>query len=465
MTLGEQFDPRKNALNAFRLALAIAVILWHSFPLTGNDVSVPAARQLLSSVHVDGFFAISGFLITSSWLRNPSVRDYLVARGLRILPGFYTCLIITALVIAPLGVAIQGGPAARLLFSAAPIEYMVKNGAVWVFKADIGGTPSGIPFPGSWNGSLWTLGWELLCYLTVAVLGVAGLLGRMWLLPAATALAVLWSAVVPPTTWEVPTPEQNAARFAVMFFAGALIYQCRNVTPARWSLVALSVGIVLVGGLLPNYRVIAAVPLAYAIIVSGALISNRRFSLRTDLSYGVYIFAFPIQRLLIIGGLESMNPIALWGIATLATLPVAALSWFLVEKPAMGCKARLRRDKHAARSRQHARADTYEALRYNLRDVLRRVTTTATHSATVTSSAPTVNPACGAGSQPRSEKPKHPTVRDSAKAANEPPASTAAAQHSHSGPPHTINTATANETLAPTRKALPIAGICWYPWI
>lgn len=362
MTLGEQFDPRKNALNAFRLALAIAVILWHSFPLTGRDVDVPAVRQLLSSVHVDGFFAISGFLITSSWLRNPKVRDYLVARGLRILPAFYICLIITAVVIAPLGVAIQGGPAARLLFSAAPIEYIVKNGAVWVFKADIGGTPSGIPFPGSWNGSLWTLGWELLCYLAVVVLGVTGLLGRVWLLPAATALAVLWSAVVPPTTWEAPTPEQNAARFALMFFAGALIYQCRNVLPARWSLVAVSVVVVLACGLLPNYRVIAAVPLAYAIIVSGALISNRRFSLRTDLSYGVYIFAFPIQRLLVIGGLDSTNPFALWGIATLATLPIAALSWFLVEKPALGCKTRFLKGKSADRSRLQYRADAQAAL-------------------------------------------------------------------------------------------------------
>jgi hypothetical protein len=69
-----------------------------------------------------------------------------------------------------------------------------------------------------------------------------------------------------------------------MFLAGALLHQFRNVIPARWSLVAVSVVIVLAASLLPDYRLVAAVPLAYAIIVSGALIHNQRLRLRTDLS-------------------------------------------------------------------------------------------------------------------------------------------------------------------------------------
>src|SRR5271156_6089014 len=83
MKLGQEFDPRRNALNALRLALAVSVILWHSYPLTGHVIPWAALRQLLGHVGVDGFFAISGFLITSSWLRDPRARDYFVARGLR----------------------------------------------------------------------------------------------------------------------------------------------------------------------------------------------------------------------------------------------------------------------------------------------------------------------------------------------------------------------------------------------
>ncbi len=69
----------------------------------------------------------------------------------------------------------------------------------------------------------------------------------------------------------------------------------------------MSVVIVLVLSLLPNYR-------------SG--------------SYGVYFYAFPVQQSLVICGLGIMNLIVFAIVAAIATLPLAALSWILVEKPA-----------------------------------------------------------------------------------------------------------------------------------
>jgi peptidoglycan/LPS O-acetylase OafA/YrhL len=49
----------------------------------------------------------------------------------------------------------------------------------------------------------------------------------------------------------------------------------------------------------------------------------------------------------ITGGLGGMNPIAFMIIAALATLPIAALSWIAVEKPAMSLKSRLTRKRSA----------------------------------------------------------------------------------------------------------------------
>jgi peptidoglycan/LPS O-acetylase OafA/YrhL len=145
---------------------------------------------------------------------------------------------------------------------------------------------------------------------------------------------------------------QMIARFASVFAAGVVIHQYRDAIPARWLLVALSAAIVVVIGLLvPNYRILAAIPLAYAVIVSGALLRNKRLRLRTDLSYGIYIYAWPTQQLLVICGLAFLNPIAFTLVAALATLPLAALSWFLVEKRALSLKPRFRAvggtDKHA----------------------------------------------------------------------------------------------------------------------
>jgi peptidoglycan/LPS O-acetylase OafA/YrhL len=358
-TLEDVFDPQNNALNAWRLAMATGVILWHSWLITGRTISFEPAHQLLRDVWVDGFFAISGFLITWSWVRRPRLRDYFVARGLRILPGFWVCLVVIAFVIAPISVAIQGGSPGGLLLSSGPISYVINNFGLLMRQSDISGTPLGVPLPGEWDSSLWTLYWEALCYIAIAVLGITGLLRRRWVVPGLLALAVLWSTQLPSMSAIVEAPpdkrppldaatqmliaEGAAARFAAMFLAGALLFQVRNVIPARWSLVAVSVATVLAASLLPNYRWIAAFPLAYALVVSGALIHHPRLRLRTDLSYGVYIYAFPIQQILVMCGLAFLAPPVFAIIAAVITLPLAALSWFLVEKPAMSLKARLGR--------------------------------------------------------------------------------------------------------------------------
>ncbi|ELR82802.1 MULTISPECIES: acyltransferase family protein [Mycobacterium] len=360
MKLGQVFDPRSNALNAWRLALAGEVIFWHTYPVRGHLPSVRAVLQLLLCVGVDGFFAISGFLITASWISNPRLRAYLAARALRILPGFYVCMIVTAFVFAPLSVAIQGGSAARLLFSFAPFEYVLKNIAVMWLKPDVGGTPHDIPNAGIWNASLWSLFWEVMCYLVVAIIGIAGLANRRWVSLTILVMAAIGASLMPPVRFPdvFHHPEGNiattlifmACRAAIMFAAGAFLCQWRDVIPARWSLVAVSVVIVLAAGQLPDYRVVAAIPLAYAVVVSGSLLQSRRLRLRTDLSYGMYIYAFPIQQLLIVLGFISLTPIVFCLTVAVATLPLAAASWFLIEKPARSLKSRFKGKPFASRS-------------------------------------------------------------------------------------------------------------------
>jgi peptidoglycan/LPS O-acetylase OafA/YrhL len=352
MKVGQVFDPRNNALNAWRLALAGEVIFWHAFP-RGHIPPLRSILQLLLCGGVDGFFAISGFLITASWLSNPQLRDYLLARALRILPGFYVCLVVTAFVFAPLSVAMQGGSATQLIMSGAPFDYVFKNSAVALLKMDVGGTPHGVPTSGVWNGSLWSLIWELLCYLIVALIGVVGLANRRWVSAAILALATMGATLLPPLRFPEVFQHQEGdlrtalffliCRTAIMFSAGALLYQWRDVIPARWSLVAVCVVIVVLAGQLPDYRVVAAVPLAYAIIVSGVLIHNKRLRLRTDLSYGMYIYAYPTQQLLIISGLISPRNVFFFVVVAIATVPLAAASWFLIEKPARSLKSRLKR--------------------------------------------------------------------------------------------------------------------------
>lgn len=334
----EVFDPRLNSLNAVRLIMAIGVIFWHSYPITGRTIGYEPLHQAISEMWVDGFFAISGFLIVGSWFRNPDVRGYVEARLFRIAPAFWVCLIVTAFVVAPVGVWMQGGDGDELLFSTAPLTYVIKNAGIWMFQFDVGTTPTNLPFSGTWNGSLWTLGWEALCYVAVLALGVLGLLKRNWVVPATFAglLAILIVSDFHPIAGHVTT----GARFGVMFFAGALVYQYRKTLPLNWPLVVVSLLITVGTMWLPDYRAVGALFWAYAVLGIGVLIKVPALRFRNDLSYGTYIYAFPIQQLLAIAGLGAIGALGFSVVATAATLVAAAASWFLVEKPSARARKR-----------------------------------------------------------------------------------------------------------------------------
>jgi peptidoglycan/LPS O-acetylase OafA/YrhL len=338
--LDHVFDPRNNALNVWRLTLATGVILAHAYLFCGHRL--PAIYRV---GWVDGFFAISGFLITASWLNKPRLRTYFAARALRILPGLWVCLIVTAFILAPATGAVR---------LSSQLRFVLIHATLLPLPGGIDGTPAA-HYP-IWNGSLWTLLYEAVCYILVAGLGLVGLLNR-WFLSVALVAALAWAVLLPPERvfgdmMENGQPispamfgvliQVEAARLLVMFLAGAVLYQFRDSIPASWALVAVSGVVVAVSRLLPDYHLLGALPLTYLLIVSGALIRHRRLQFHTDLSYGVYIYAFPLQQVLLIAGLR-VHPFLFTAISIVVTLPVAALSWFLVEKPSLTLKSRLQR--------------------------------------------------------------------------------------------------------------------------
>lgn len=356
MSLGEVFDRRNNALNAWRLILATGVILAHSWPLTGRSLPHREITQVLSQVSVDGFFTISGFLITASWCSHPRLREYLAARALRIFPGLWVCVLVVALIIAPLSEWISGDSPWDVMLSAGAISWAANNAVLNVFVPGIPGTLDTVPWPHVWDSPLYTLIFELACYLVVAGLGVAGLMKRRWTIPIVFVLSLVGAALC---SYPIVGPEtipQMIFRFALVFSAGAMIYQFRDRIPARWYLVvACIVLIVAVGATLPNYRVYVAIPLAYAIIASGSLLRGPR--LRNDVSYGVYIYAWPMQQLLAVCGLAVLPPAVFFLIATACTVPLAVASWFAIEKRALLLRHRIHVD-GARRKRQRRRERT-----------------------------------------------------------------------------------------------------------
>ena len=331
---GTLFDRAPNALNLLRLVLAFEVVAWHACALRGGEL--PSALQFFASdIGVDSFFAISGFLICRAWLRRPHLGRYLLARARRLLPGLWVCLAATAFVIAPLACAIAGKPIPGL---GASFNYLMNNAAVWVRDWSIEGSPIGLSDP-SWNGSLWTLSWEVFCYLSIAMLGCLKLLRPRIVLGLAIGFwaygFTLDMVGVAPVSGSIWLWEPQRA--GVMFFTGAALWCYREVIRIDARLALLSCALIPLSiAITTNYRVVAAPAITYLCIFAAVALGRYPWAvLRHDLSYGVYIYSFPIQQALILCGLGTLAWPLFLGVSIAFIVPTAAASWFVVEQPVM----------------------------------------------------------------------------------------------------------------------------------
>jgi peptidoglycan/LPS O-acetylase OafA/YrhL len=110
----------------------------------------------------------------------------------------------------------------------------------------------------------------------------------------------------------------------------------REKTPGRWY-VALPAAGVLVAAVTwrEDWGAQAAAPLlAIVLLWLGQVLPSPAWVRRNDISYGAYVYAFPVQQLVVLLGL-GVTPVAnmLW--AAVGTAIFAAASWFWVERPAM----------------------------------------------------------------------------------------------------------------------------------
>ena len=353
-TLERTLDSRSNALNFVRLVLASLVIFGHAADLSGVELPTPLAL-MLSEVPVDGFFAISGYLIARSWQRNPQWRAFLQHRILRIGPGYLVCLLVTGIVIAPVATLLAG----RSLdgywsASDGPLAYFLRNITLWIGQFQISGGPTGVPVPLNWDASLWTLGWEFLCYLGLGFIGALGVLtvrraALPWLFAAIWFINLFGSyADVTGRFTAITAKIEPMDRFALMFVAGTLLFAFQDRVPMRADVAVVSGCLVVVGIFFTrDYRLLGALPLAYLMLWLGASLPVR-LGMRNDISYGIYIYGFPVQQALVLWGIAAIGWIGFAVLGLVATIPIAALSWWLIERPSLRLKSQIAGADHQA---------------------------------------------------------------------------------------------------------------------
>jgi len=150
------------------------VVIYHSGYLTGHDRLTPGT---LAGVAVGGFFVISGFLLTWSLARNPSLKAFALKRFFRIYPLYAVVILLQAAILTAEAGTLGNGIAGELA------RYLAANLVFANFlQPTIGGTLAGLRVDAI-NGSAWTLKVEIACYIALP-----------WVLAMQRRLGVVWTA-------------------------------------------------------------------------------------------------------------------------------------------------------------------------------------------------------------------------------------------------------------------------------
>ncbi len=345
-------DPRRNNFNFLRFFAASLVVLSHAFELpTGfrsHDVAFALTGQPFSWYAVNLFFVVSGYLIVVSWERRSSAFAFLLARFMRLVPGLFVMLAITVVV---LGAAFSTLSFGQFMTDSQTWRYAVGCLSILFVQYELPGVFSNNPVSAV-NGSLWTLRYEVLCYLSVAAIGLLPGLQRidrtrrLMMLSAAVAATafalVLFHAFDLRHAGGKPAMLYELARLAMCFLLGGLYRQIEARMPLRLDIVLCLFVLTIAAAGTILFSPVANVATAYAtfwvaFMPKGRWITWTRSA--PDYSYGVYIYAFPIQQALI-AMWPGMTPLANFTLGFALTLAAAALSWHFVEKPALSLKRR-----------------------------------------------------------------------------------------------------------------------------
>ena len=338
--LGSRFNPRSNNFDGLRLALALMVLVDHGTVMRTGDHFHTWGRSALGDFAVDGFFILSGLLITRSYLKLNSFPRFTWHRVLRIMPGFWVCLLVTAVVFAPVA-ALLTGRSAVSAFTEQPSawSYLYSNAALLITQYDIAGLLPNNPNPQVFNGSLWTLTIEALCYALIGLLGVTAVLRRArWGVPALA--AALWVLTLLQEAGIEVLIGDDTLRLVVAFLVGATAWLYADQILMKGWLVVLAAAVLLVSIVtLDNYRLLGIVPAAYILVWLGACLPWNR-SLRRDLSYGIYIYHWPVFQLMAATSLVTLPVPAFILTGALVIALLALASWQAVEHPALRQKNR-----------------------------------------------------------------------------------------------------------------------------
>lgn len=339
-----------NFYTPMRFVLALVVALEHIAYLQANTPDSPFEIGHMAPAYlaVNGFFIISGFLITGSAERSRSVVNFFRSRALRILPALTVAGLLMTLVLGALMTDMALG------------AYLM-NPQTWGFTLQLvsfidpypplpGVSIEGSFWPKDITGPIWTLRYEALAYIGTGTLLLFGLHRNKPIAVAAIALSTLLFAVDLHTgsITSFNATLGSLMRFGFCYLIGVLFYLLPEARlPKGWKDAGFGLALCLAGCLLisfgiPSAEVLVNVGLAVLIfIVAYMPVSAPRWITHPpDISYGLYIFHWPIYQFLYSEVSAPPNALLMLFVGLPLAMIMATASWYLVEKPALRFKGK-----------------------------------------------------------------------------------------------------------------------------
>jgi peptidoglycan/LPS O-acetylase OafA/YrhL len=333
-----------NRFDILRLVAAWLVLFSHCYPLGGRAQNEPLASTLgidtLGGVGVAIFFVLSGYLVTISLERSPSLREFARRRALRIFPGLVAICLLCVLVLGPLLTTL---PQSVYWRHSMTWDYL-KTASAWLVKYPLPGVFADNPAPHAVNGSLWSLPYEIRCYIVLALVSLVpgSLRLKVSLATAALAVLLLVRPLVPPATPfdKFLGLDYYHTKLGLLFALGA-VFACwrERIRPLLWPAALMLVAVYFLGHsvwqLLLYVLGLGTLTLWLALYGKWLPRIPQRVG---DWSYGAYLYGFPVQQVLAHFKLHEASFIGYVVACTVVTFALAGLSWHLVEKQALKWK-------------------------------------------------------------------------------------------------------------------------------
>ena len=346
---------RGNSFTFLRLTFALAVVFAHSFAVGGFGAD-PLARFSSGAVNIGTiavmcFFVVSGFLITGSALRQPSLLQFGLNRVARILPGFWAVQLLTVFVLAPaimlardgheLGYweSINAGPNSAM-------SYLLLNAYFQIIQYPITDLFLHNPVGSAVNGSLWSLAPEVICYVYLGLIALLG--GLRWKFTGPVLFLVVYiyhnfALGRPELAIRVADTLENGWIFNfevplirsvfLAFLGGMSCYQFRDAL--RWQGWMAVVAVLALAGScwVGSFEFVWPFALPYLVLYLAHRLPFERVERWGDFSYGIYIYAFPLQQCLALAGWQRFGFLPFFGASTILAVLAGVVSWFALERP------------------------------------------------------------------------------------------------------------------------------------